>query len=136
MSETGYCRRTDCIFVAVAASVIIGIVGAILTFIGTISLTPVFLWVAFGIAIGFLAITYLTTAAFRTNGARGCVCQALPALLAGVLGTVLTALVLLAIDFAATSIIGAIISGALLGFFALVITAAACFTKCVSGCGD
>ena len=50
--------------------------------------------------------------------------------------TVLTALVLLAIDFAATSIIGAIISGALLGFFALVITAAACFTKCVSGCGD
>ncbi|MBR7131912.1 MAG: hypothetical protein IKD04_00105 [Clostridia bacterium] len=136
MSDMNCCRRADCIFLSVAASVIIGIVGAILTYIATISLSTVFLWVAFGIAVGFLAIAYLTSAAFREICSRGCVCRTLPVLIVGILGTVLTALVLLAVDFAATSIIGAIVSGALLGFFALVITAAACFAKCASGCGE
>jgi hypothetical protein len=41
---------------------------------------------------------------------------------------------LLGITFAATSIIGSIISGALLFFFSLMITTATCLIRCRNNC--
>ncbi len=126
--------KYDCVSLAVAASIIIGIIAAILRYTAVIAVTPAFLWVVFGIAIVYLAVLLVSSAAIRAAGVRDCVCSRLPAVLTGVLGTVLTAVILLAVPFAATSALGAIITGVLLFSFALLITTTACLIKCAVGC--
>lgn len=123
----------SCTLLAVLASVVVGVVSAFLTITGTVAVTPAFLWVLFGIAVAYLAASFITLAARRTGGGR-CICRALPVFLTGILGTILTSIVLLAITFAATSIVGAIIVGLLLFFFSLTITTTACLVKCAAGC--
>lgn len=129
-------HKNNCLFSAVVASIIIGIIAAVLRFTAVITVTPAFLWVVFGIAIVYLAITSIISAVVRSGGTRGCICSILPVLLTGILGTVLTSVVLLAIEFVATSVIGAIITGALLTFFSLTLTSVACLSKCVARCSD
>ena len=124
----------DCTVYSIAASIIIGIVTAILRFTAVITLTPAFLWVLFGIAVVYLAVDVIATAV-RTRD-RECQCQSLSARIAGVLGTILTSVILLGITFAATSLIGAVISGLLLFFFSLLITSTACLIRCKAGCDD
>ena len=55
--------------------------------------------------------------------------MALRAVLIGILGTILFSVILLGVTFAATSVIGAIIAGLAVGFFALIISATACLVK-------
>ena len=83
----------ECVGWGVIASVIIGVITALLRITGIIATTPAFLWVVFGVAVGYLAV-------------------------------------LLAIPFAATSIVGAVLVGLLLLFFSLIFTASACLVKC------
>lgn len=135
MSNSNCSCKIACPIIAVLASIIIGIITAFLTFSATITVTPAFLWVLFGVAIVYLAIVLLT-ASFRCAGVRRCICDILQVLLTGILGTVLTSVILLAITFAATSVIGAIITGALLFFFSLTITTTACLVKCIAGCDE
>ena len=136
MSNTNCNSRPDCTVFAVVASIIVGIITAFLTFSGIITLTPAFLWVVFGIAVVTLGVTTVVTTAATFCTIRRCICTALPALLTGILGTILLSLILLGIEFAATSVIGAIFAGALLGFFALLITSLTCLIKCSSGCEE
>ena len=128
--------RFNCIGFALIASIIIGIVTAMLRITAVITVTPAFLWVLFGIAVVYLGVLLVTCTILRTLGSRDCICINLPAILVGILGTVLTSVILLAITFVATSVIGAIITGALLFFFSLLITSTACLTKCIAGCYD
>lgn len=128
--------NNGCIGLSVIASIIIGVIAAFLQITAAIVVTPAFLWVLFGIAVGYLAITLIAVALLRGNGLRSCVCRILPAVFIGILGTVLAAVILLAITFAATSIVGAIIIGALLFFFALLISATVCLVTCAAGCSD
>ncbi len=131
-SNCGY--RMDCPIISVLASIIIGIITAFLTFSATITVTPAFLWVVFGIAIVYLAIVLFKS--LGGSGIRGCICNILPIFLAGILGTILLSVILLGITFAATSVIGAIVTGALLLFFSLIITSTACLIKCLTGCDE
>ncbi|MBR5613779.1 MAG: hypothetical protein IKW64_00565 [Clostridia bacterium] len=126
--------KSDCTGRAIAASIIIGIITAILSFTAVITVTPAFLWALLGVAVVYLAVTLLAAPAIRGAGIRGCVCNILPVLITGILGTALTAVILLGIEFAATSIIGTIITGALLLFFSLILTATACLIRCTAGC--
>lgn len=129
-------NRNDCLGLALVASLLVGVVTAFLTFAAVITVTPAFLWVVFGIAVGFLGLTLASAALVQgTVPCRG-FCRVLSALLVGALGAVLAALVLLAITFAATSLIGAIITGILLFFFSLVLTSAACLVKCLVNCNN
>lgn len=128
--------RYSCTGIAVIASIIIGIITAFLRFSAVITLTPAFLWVLFGIAVVYLGVTLITSAYTGIRENRRCVCQILPFLLTGILGTILAALILLGITFAATSVLGAVIAGALLLFFSLTITSTVCLVKCVAGCND
>ena len=124
-----YC--VGCIGGSVIASIVIGIIAAILRFTAVITLTPAFLWVTLGVAIVYLGITLLAPASRHSSS---CVCESLSAFLAGILGTVLTSVILLGVTFVATSVLGAIISGALLFFFSLTVTTAVCLIKCKYGC--
>ncbi len=130
MSIVNCDRRHSCTDAAVVASLIVGIVTALLTFTAVITVAPVFLWVVFGIAVAFLAVILLT-AAFGGREVRLCINSVLAALLTGILGSILTSLILLAVGFAATSIVGAIVTGAMLVFFSLIITVAACLARCL-----
>ena len=123
----------SCTLLAVLASIIIGVVAAFLTITGTVAVTPAFLWVLFGIAVGYLAVSFITLGE-RRSGAGRCVCRTLPVFLAGILGTILTSVVLLGIEFAATSVLGAVFVGLLLFFFSLTVTTTVCLVKCLAGC--
>ena len=128
--------RTSCAALAVVASIIIGIITSFLVYTATVTETPAFLWVLFGIAVVWLAVLLITTVTTGTRGVRDCVCSGLTVLLTGILGTILTSVILLGITFAATSVIGAIIAGILLLFFTLTVTSTACLIKCVAGCDE
>lgn len=132
MTEVNCGCRRECPLVAVIASIIIGIITTILTVTATITVTPVFYWVTFGIAVFFLALSLITTQ--RRDNIRCCLCPVLGIQQIGILGTILTSLILLGVGFAATSILGAIVTGVLLAFFSLIITATACTVKCLANC--
>ncbi len=136
MNNYGCNCRPTCTGLALRISGIIGIIAAFLSYTAVITVTPAFLWVLFGVSVGYLAVAGVITAFQGYSSSCGCRCRAINTLLFGILGTVLTSVILLAITFAATSIIGTIIVGALLFFFSLVITSTACLVRCLSGCEE
>jgi lipid-A-disaccharide synthase-like uncharacterized protein len=136
MSIVNCGKRRECSGIALIASLIIGIIAAFLQITGVITLTPIFSIVAFGIAIVYLAVTLLAASLSQgTTECNGC-CTSLNATLIGILGSILFSVILLAITFAATSVIGAIVVGALFFFFSLMITTIACLAKCLASCGN
>lgn len=135
MSTSCTSSRPSCTVIALVASLIIGVITAFLRITAVITLTPAFLWVLLGIAVVFLAVA-LVSAAFFRNGSCEEVRSIVTTLLAGILGTILLSVVLLAIEFVATSIIGAILTGALLFFFFLIVTSAACLVRCFFNCNN
>ena len=119
------CNRNECLIIAVASSIVIGIVAAILNITGIIAVTPAFLWVLFGIAVVYLAIAFVVSSLRRFDtpySARSLIAT----LIAGIVGTVLFSVILLGVTFAATSPVGAVFVGLLLASFALIITATSC----------
>ena len=133
--SNSYCNcKGGCTFVAVAASIIVGLITFVLRFTATITVTPAFLWAVLGTAVVYLLAAPVFVYLAKSAGARNCLCSAVTALIWGVLGTVLFSVILLAISFVATSIAGAIITGLLLAFFTLTLTSVACIVRCISGC--
>ena len=127
-------NRPSCTSLAVIVSAILGVIAAFLRITAVITVTPAFLWVALGIAVVYLAILLATTGC--NQSARCCRCRgcALTAVLAGILGTALVSVILLAITFVATSIIGAILVGLLIFFLSLILSATACMVAGCCGC--
>jgi len=131
------CRyKCNCVIAALIVSLIIGIVTAFLQITAVITVTPAFLWVLFGIAVGLLAILLLSSS--LQCRIAGCTdqCSILDAVLLGILGTILFAVVLLAVGIVATSVISAILVGLLLFSFSLALTALACYVRCVLNCAE
>ena len=128
--------KTSCAGISIVASIIIGLITAMLRFMGVISTTPAFLWVTFGIAVVYLGILLIISAFSSCADRNYCKRITIPVLLVGILGTILTSVILLGIEFAATSIIGAIITGIVLAFFTLIVTSTACLIKCQYQCLD
>lgn len=127
--------RISCTTAALIISVIVGVVTAFLQILGVITVGAAFLWVTLGIAVVYLAGLVVASALSRRTGRPACTCRVLNTLLAGILGTVLLSLVLLAVGIVATSVISAIGVGLLLFFLALIITASACYVRCEADCG-
>lgn len=127
-------KRFECLGVAFVISIIVGIITAFLRITAVITVPPVFLWITFGVAVGFIAVTLLSFALSRKN--TDCVETALGTALASALSTILFSVVLLAITFVATSIVGAIITGLLLLSFTLLLTSTACLVKCLAKVND
>lgn len=126
--------KCNCTVLALVAAAIIGVIAAFLQITGVITVAPVFLWVAFGIAVVYLGALVVTGG--RRGEAGGCVCRTLGTLLAGILGTALFAVILLAVGIVATSVISAILVGVLVFFLALTLAGSACYVKCLADCGE
>lgn len=134
MIQTNCNHRVECGFIAVAASIIAGIVAAIAQFTAIITLTPVFYIVTFGVAVLLLAILLLLTPMLCDTTQHTCCVTNIRLLTAGVLGTIFTSVILLAVGFAATSVLGAIFVGLLAAFFTLMTTSVVCTVTCTSEC--
>lgn len=130
MSELNRNTRQDCTLIAFIASLIIGIVTAFLRITAVIIPTDVFFWVIFGISVGFLAITLIAVTSSQNSFNCECKEKALGTQLISILATVLLSLILLAVDFVATSVLGAILTGLALFFFSLTLGSTACLIKC------
>ena len=128
--------KCSCTAAALIASAIIGVIAAFLQITAVITVAPVFLWVVFGIAVGYLGILVASVALARRRELCAGVCRILGTVLAGILGSILLAGILLAVGITATSVVSAILVGLLLFFFALTLTATACLVKCFADCGE
>ncbi len=135
MSLFGCSCKSRCTLAAIVVSLIVGVVSAFLLITGTITITPVFLLVAFGIAVAALGVLVVSMSLVRRDALGNCVCNALELVLTGALGTILFAVILLAVGIVATSVVSAILLGLTAGFFALTITATACLIRCLADCG-
>lgn len=120
--------RQGCVGLSLIVSAILGVIAALLRITAVITVTPAFLWVALGIAIGYLAVLLASSGNFQHT--YSCKCGALSAVLTGILGTVLTSVILLAFTFVATSFVGAILVGLLVFFLSLIVTATVCLIRC------
>ena len=125
-------RGAQCSLLAIGASAIVGIIATLLTITAVITVTPAFLWVLLGIAVVYLAVNLIVSASFKCRRICDCIDTPLSLVLAGILGTILLSIVLLAITFPATSVLGAIIVGVLLFFFSLLITSTVCLIRCLA----
>ncbi len=128
--------RCPCILAAGIVSLILGILAAFLQITGMIAIGTPLLWALLGIAVAYLGLLVLAAAPERDSGGCDCLCPVLRALLTGILGTVLFAVILLVVDIAAASVLGALLTGLLVLSFALMLTASACFVRSLFGCGD
>jgi hypothetical protein len=133
MSFFGCNCKCRCATAAAVVSAVVGVVAAFLQITGTVTVTAAFLWVLFGIAVGYLAVL-LVASSLSCAEQRGCGCTALNEILAGILGTILFAIVLLAVGVVATSVVSAILVGLLVFFFALTVTGTACYIRSLSEC--
>lgn len=118
--------RPGCTGLALIAAAIVGVLTAFLQVSGVIAIGAALTGVFFAIAVGFLAV--ITVAAALARRAGGC-CRSLRAVLAGILGTIGFAVVLLVVDV--SGVISALLTGALLFFFTLLLAATACYASCI-----
>lgn len=128
MSNNCGCTR-DCVFWSLIVSLAVGVLVAFLTVTAVIVLAPIASVVALGYAAVYLALLTI----FRRRG--GC-CRALFAVIIGLLVTILAALVLIAFTFAATSVVGAIVTGVLAAAVTLTLTTSGCYLRCDADCID
>ncbi len=126
--------KCRCVLAAIIVSAILGIVAAFLQITGTITVAPVFLWVALGIAVVYLGVLVVSTALARRSSDAPCLCPALDTLLIGILGSALFSAVLLAVGIVATSVVSAILVGLLIASLALSLTASACLVRTLADC--
>lgn len=127
--------RCNCTLAALIVSAILGVLAAFFQITAVITVTTVFLWVSFGIAVVYLGVLVIASALDRRVEHCGCMCTVVNTLLAGILGTILLAVVLLAVGIVATSVISAILVGLLVFFLALTFASSACLVRCLSDCG-
>lgn len=131
------CRcRCTCTFAALIAALVLGVITAFLQITAIIAVGAVLLWAALGLAVVYLGILLLASGLRGRTPDTVCKCSAVNTLLAGILGTVLTAVILLTVDIAAASIPGAILAGALVFFFTLIISGTACYVRVLTDCND
>ena len=126
--------KCNCTIAAVVASLIVGIITAFLQITAVITVTPVFLWVALGTAVGFLGILTLRAGTSCCIRNTECHCAALNTLLLAILGSIVFSVILLAVGIVATSVLSAILIGILLFFLSLTFTEAACYVRALAAC--
>ena len=131
-----FCCETKCrcILASVIVSAILGVLAAFLQITGVITVAPVFLWVDFGIGVVYLGVLVIAGALQGVRDTGGCFCDTLDTLLAGILGSILVAVILLAVGIEATGVVSAILVGLLVFFFALTLTATACYVRKTVDC--
>ena len=134
MKQTCCNTRVDCAFLAMATAIIVGIVAAIAQFTAIVTFTTIFYIVAFGVAALFLAVLLALVPVLYRVACQNCCAYNVKLATLGILGSVVTSIILIAGEFAATSVLGAVFVGVLAASFALMVMSIICTINCVSVC--
>ncbi len=134
MKNSNCNTRVDCAFLAIAAAVIVGLVAAIAQFTAIVTFTTIFYIAAFGVAVLFLAVLLALVPVLYRVTCQNCCSSNVKLTTLGILGTIVTSIILIAVGFAATSVLGAIFVGLLAAFFTLTVTSIVCTINCASEC--
>lgn len=126
--------KCSCALLSGVVSLILGVIAAFLQITGTVAISTMILMGAAIVALVYLGILLLVSAIEQQCQRCSCTCAAVNALLAGALGTILFAVVLLVADIAAASVIGSILTGLLTASFALLVTSSACVIRNLFDC--
>ena len=126
--------KINCTGIAFITSLILGIIAAFLQITAVIAIPPILLGSAIIVALVFLLVILIAVSLTQTSCRA--LCSVVSVLLLGILGSILFAAILLIIDIAATSVIGAILVGLLVFSFSLFILTTACLVKCIANCND
>ena len=126
--------KINCTGIAFITSLILGIIAAFLQITAVIAIPPILLGSAIIVALVFFLVTLIAVSLTQTSCRA--LCSVVSVLLLGILGSILFAAILLIIDIAATSVIGAILVGLLVFSFSLFILTTACLVKCIANCND
>ncbi len=119
-------RDCDCVL-GVIISLFLGVIIGVLFYFSLIpTITPA-LWIAFGLA----ALALVLIVGISLFGTPKCVCRNGKCLLAGIIGTLITTTISLAVTLTATSVIYAIIVGLTGFFFSLLIISFASLINCL-----
>ncbi len=127
--------RPNCTGIAVLLSIVTGIIAGFLATSAVLTVSTPFLWALFGIAVSLSGLL-LTLSVISGGRSLICLCNSQGLILTGILGTIAASVILLVIDIAATSTLGAIITGLLFLFFTLLLTTIACLIRCITNCDN
>jgi len=126
------CKACSCIglIISIVFAAIIGTLFAL----NLITSIVVSVWIAFG--LGVLGLIILTTGAFLgavtfPNALTSCLCKNGNCLLAGAIGTIISALIALSFTLSSTGVFAIIIIILLAFFFALMIVALVALLSCI-----
>lgn len=134
MTNCNCCNRCYCALAAGIAGVVLGVIAAFLQITGAITVTTAFLWVALGIATGFLGVLLLGLCCRRCD--LDCQCRHADITLGGILLTALVSVILLAVGITATSVLSAVLVGLLVLGLTLIYAGSACYVRAAIGCGN
>lgn len=124
------CNRDYGCLLAVVISIFIGTIIGVLFYFGFIPSFFVGTWIAFGIAVlSLIGITTITVV--ENKSGERCICQYGGCLLAGIIGTIVTAIIALAVGLTVGTIFSAIITAIVGLFFSLLIIAIILFVRCL-----
>lgn len=126
----------SCKAIGILLSIVFGVLAGILFFFKALPCVTVSIWVALAIAVIVLIATIF--AVFRSNSIsdKVCLCRNISTLLVGVIGTIITAVVALALWLLPCSIFIATLIGLIAFFFVLTLSAVVCILLCLLDCND
>ena len=128
--------KCACTLFAGVVSLILGILAAFLQITGTLAIGTMTLMAAAIAALVYLGGLLLVSSVQQQCSRCSCTCAAVNTMLAGALGTILFSAVLLLAAFAATSVLGAILTGLLVASFTLLVAGTACVVRNLFRCDD
>lgn len=128
--------KINCTGIAIITSLILGIIAAFLQITAVIAIPVVLLQSIIIIALAFLLTTLIAVSLTQATTSCHTQCSILSVLSLGILGSILFAIILLIIDVAAASVIGAILVGLLVFSFSLLLFTTVCLIKCIARCNN
>lgn len=136
MSMTDCGCRCRCSLAALVVSLILGVIAAFLRITAVLTLPAALLWAALGVAALYLPVLLLTMAILGSAEVCPCLCTNLKTLGFSALGVILLGLILLLIEFATTSVAGAILTGLFVFALIALFAGTACQIRCVANCRE
>lgn len=133
MSNSYCCCRRDCTTWAIVAAVVAGVLAVFLQVTGVIAISAAALTAALWVGLAALAVLLLAGSANREEDGY-CLCRSVGAALAGAVGTIVLAIVLLALDLPATGLAFLLLTGLLVAAFTLLLASVVCLIHCVTDC--
>lgn len=132
MSNYCCCRR-DCTTWAIVAAVVAGVLAVFLQVTGVIAIATPALTAALGVGLVALAVLLLAMAT-NQNADGYCLCRSVGTALVGAVGSIVLAVLLLALDLPAAGFAFLLLTGLLVAAFVLLLASVVCLIRCLAGC--